>query len=220
MRIRYLGHSSFAITDSAGLTVVTDPFGDVGFLMPRVRADAVTVSHAHFDHCNVQAVEGSPVVFDKSGSCDWKGISIRAIETAHDDCGGKKRGKNLVFRLCMDGITVCHLGDLGEDCTESLVKSLLPVDVLLIPVGGTYTITAEKAKEYVDAIKPKIVIPMHYQTEGLNLAIGGVEAFTKQFAESPDRALFYVGSDIELNQKDIKESGKEIIVMERVKEWI
>lgn len=209
MQIRYLGHSCFALADRAGVCIVTDPFGFIGFRLPSVRADIVTVSHSHFDHNYVDGVQGNPVVFDRAGSFAARGIEITAIDCFHDDARGAKRGKNLIFCYKIDGMNVCHFGDLGEPCSADLVKRLPPVDVLLLPVGGNYTIDADEARRYVDALKPKIVIPMHFKQAGLNIDIEGVEKFL-------DGAPFETQEGVmTLTKEDFPEVGTKIIVMER-----
>ncbi len=220
MKIRYLGHSCFVFTESTGTSIVTDPYGKIGFRMPSVSADAVTVSHGHYDHCNVKAVGGDPVVINEEGKYEVGGVTIKAIKSYHDDKNGAKRGENLIFKFRMDGLEVCHLGDLGEECSSSLIETLLPVHVLLIPVGGTYTIDAEQAKEYVDRIMPSIVIPMHYKTKGLEMDLDKVDEFTDLFDddEHEEEEVEKVGSEIELSRDDLTEESTKIIVMERVKE--
>lgn len=213
MKIRYLGHSCFEFTESTGTTIVTDPYGDVGFTMPKTRADAVTVSHSHYDHNNVAAVDGSPVVFDREGQYEVGGVDITAIKSYHDDENGKNRGENLIFKFRMDGIEVCHLGDLGEECTSSLIEALLPIHVLLIPVGGNYTIDARQAKEYVDRIMPSYVIPMHYKTKGLDIDVEKPDDFIDLFDEEEVEEL--EGSEIELFRDDITEEQTKLILMER-----
>ena len=213
MKIRYLGHSCFLFADGAGTRIVTDPYGDVGFCMPRVQADGVTVSHAHFDHCNVSTVEGNPAVFNKADRFGLGGVQISATESFHDDAKGKKRGSNLIFHYQMDGLHLCHLGDLGEKCSSSLVNAIGSVDVLLIPVGGNYTIDAMQAKEYIDRIRPAVVIPMHYKTDGLDINIGGLDEFLRLFDR--DVAIEYRGSEISLLPENLKANTTKIIVMER-----
>ena len=215
MKIEYLGHSSFKLTESTGTSVVCDPYdGSVGFEMDKVRADAVTVSHGHFDHNNVKSVEGNPIVLDKECSYDLPGVDIDAIKSFHDRQRGKQRGENLIFKFRMDGIDVCHLGDLGEDCSSELIDLLLPVNVLLIPVGGTYTITAEMAKEYVDRIMPDIVIPMHYKSRDCKLDISKVDEFLDLFDEECVEEL--EGNELELMRSDF-EGGTKVIVFGRSK---
>ena len=215
MKIRYLGHSCFLLTESTGTRILTDPYGDVGFKMPRVEADVVSVSHGHYDHNNVKAVGGNPVVLDKEGQYEVGGVEIIAVKSYHDNANGAERGENLIFKFRLDGIEVCHLGDLGEECSSSLIEMLLPVHVLLIPVGGKYTIDSEQAKEYVDRIMPSIVIPMHYKSKGLSLDIDKPDAFLSQFEEEDVEEL--EESEIELTRDDIDEETTKIILMERYK---
>ncbi len=181
MKLQWLGHSCFVLTESTGTAIVADPYGHVGYDMPEVAAHAVTVSHNHHDHNNVGAVSGSPVVFDSPGIYDFRGVRITGIESAHDGENGAARGSNIIFKYRMDGLDICHLGDIGEDCTPALIESIMPVDVLMIPVGGNYTLDAAQAKEYVDMLMPDIVLPMHYKTKSLNIDIDRAEAFLRMF---------------------------------------
>ena len=215
MKIEYLGHSSFKLTESTGTSVVCDPYeGSIGFDMGKVSADAVTVSHGHYDHNNVKAVKGNPIILDKECSHELSGVEIDAIKSFHDKQRGKKRGENLIFKFRMDGIDICHLGDLGEDCSSELIDLLLPVNVLLIPVGGNYTISAEMAKEYVDRIMPDVVIPMHYKSRDCKLDIDKVDEFISLFDEECVEEL--EGNELELMRSDF-EGGTRVIVFGRSK---
>lgn len=217
MKIRYLGHSSFQLIESTGTTIVTDPYSSsLGSEMPAVTADAVTVSHHHYDHDAVERVGGKPLVIDKEGSYELDGVDINSIRSFHDPEGGRLRGENIIFKFSMDGIEVCHLGDIGEECSTELIEALLPVDVLLIPVGGTYTIDAEQAKEYVDRIMPDIVIPMHYREKGKKLDIDRVEEFTDLFDE--EEVDFEGGSEIDISREDLGGDTTRIIVMEKAED--
>ena len=215
MKIRYLGHSCFELIESTGTTIVTDPYGKVGFTMPKVRADAVTVSHAHFDHNNVQAVDGNPVVFDREGQYEIGGVHITAIKSFHDDVNGKERGENLIYKFRMDGVEICHMGDIGEECSSQLIEALLPVHVLLIPVGGNYTIDAQQAKEYVDRIMPSYVIPMHFKTKGLEIDIEKADEFIDLFEEEDVGDL--EATELELFRDDVTEEQTKVILLERQK---
>ena len=213
MKIKYLGHSSFKLTESTGTSVVTDPYApEVGFVMTEVSADAVTVSHHHFDHDNVKAVGGNPKIIDKEASYDLSGVEINAVKSFHDGARGKKRGENVIFKFRMDGLDICHLGDLGEACTAELIEQILPVDVLLIPVGGNYTIDAETAKEYVDRLMPEIVIPMHYRTKESKIDIEKVEEFLNLFDD--ETAEIADSDEIELSRSDLRGETR-IIVLRR-----
>ena len=164
MKIQYMGHSCFHIQFSNGTTIITDPYTRIGYEMPKgISADVVTVSHDHYDHNYVKAVSGNPIIVQSANDYIFNGIEIRAVETSHDDKGGVLRGKNTVYIIKADGFSICHMGDIGEPCTPALIKQIGAIDVLLIPVGGTYTIDALQAKEYITALKPKLVIPMHYR---------------------------------------------------------
>ena len=215
MKIEYLGHSSFKLTESTGTSVVCDPYdSSVGFKMNKVNADVVTISHGHYDHNNSKAVGGNPLILDKECSYDLHGVEIDAIKSFHDKQRGKKRGENLIFKFRMDGIDICHLGDLGEECSSELIDLLLPVNVLLIPVGGTYTMTAEMAKEYVDRIMPDIVIPMHYKSKDCKLDISKADEFLDLFDEECVEEV--EGNELELMRSDF-EGGTRVIVFGRSK---
>jgi len=214
MKIEYLGHSCFKLTESTGTSVVCDPYSsEIGCEMPKVEADAVTLSHHHYDHDAVQNVSGSPVVIDTESSYDLPGVEINSVKSFHDGCRGKKRGENVIFKFRMDGIDVCHLGDLGEACSSELIEAILPVNVLLIPVGGNYTIDAEMAKEYVDRIMPDIVIPMHYRTRDCKLDIDKADEFLKLFDE--ETVTETDGNVLELSRSDL--NGETGIVLLRKK---
>ena len=184
MKIEYLGHSCFRLTDEKGVVLLTDPYTRVGYELPRgLRADIVTVSHGHFDHNNVSAIENRAKIVNAAGKTVYEDVTIEGIATWHDDKQGALRGGNVVYKIGMDGLTVCHLGDLGEAFREDLAEKIGQVDVLLLPIGGTYTIDAVQAAEYVRKLQPKLVIPMHYRPQDGSLDIDGAEAFLNTFEE-------------------------------------
>ena len=182
MKIQYLGHACFLLTTSDGTRIVTDPYepgGGINYDRIGVSAEGVTVSHDHFDHACVKEVGGDPKVInyptrDKIGS-----VKIRGVETAHDTSGGAERGANIAFIVEADGITVVHLGDLGHSPSVEQAEEIGPVDVLMMPVGGTYTIDAATAAAVAEVLGAKITIPMHYRTAKLRLDIDPVSKFTK-----------------------------------------
>ena len=164
MKIEYLGHSCFRLTTKTGRTIVTDPYEGVGYDLPEIlRADILTVSHGHFDHNNVSAVKDPLVIAKEPKTYTFDGITVEGIECYHDPEQGNLRGKNVIYKITADGTTVCHLGDLGEPYNATLVEKIGQCDVLLLPIGGTYTVDAHGAKAYADAISPKTVIPMHFR---------------------------------------------------------
>lgn len=216
MKIQYLGHSCFKLTESTGTTVVTDPYGDIGIDLPDdLEADAVTVSHAHYDHNNVNAVKGNPNVFRKEGFYELGGVDVAGIKSYHDLENGAKRGENVIFKFRMDGMDICHLGDIGEECSAELIEMLLPVNILLIPVGGNYTIDAEQAKEYVDRIMPDVVIPMHYKSKHVDIDLDRAQGFLDLF---DDEDVDVCRKDVlEFSRDDLTEEKTKIILMERTK---
>lgn len=216
MKIKYLGHSSFLLTESTGTSVVCDPYDpSVGYDFPEVSADAVTVSHHHYDHDCVSLVSGSPVVLDEETGYSLPGVEINAVKSFHDNCRGKKRGENVIFKFRMDGLDICHLGDLGEACSPDLIETVLPVNVLLIPVGGNYTIDAKMAKEYVDRIMPEVVIPMHYRDRGCKLDLDKVDDFLDEF-DGDEVEIERAGDTVNLTREETKAEKTKIIVMERI----
>ena len=180
MKIKYLAHSAFLVTSDKGTSILTDPYETSGGLKHGAiteMADIVTVSHEHGDHNNVAAVGGKPKIVKATE--EVKGISFKAVATAHDDKGGNQRGENRVFCFSVDGINICHAGDLGHELTPDQVKAIGKVDVLMIPVGGFFTIDAKMATKVCEQLKPKIIIPMHFKTDKLNFPIADAEPFLK-----------------------------------------
>ena len=218
MKIKYLGHSCFVLTESTGTCVVTDPYDEkIGYEMPEVTADAVTVSHKHYDHDNVKKVLGNPVVLDFETNLELDGVEINSIKSFHDGARGKKRGENVIFKYRMDGIDVCHLGDLGEACSADLIEMILPVNVLFIPVGGKYTIDAQMAKEYVERSMPDVVIPMHYRTKSLKINdIDKVDEFLDLFDDEYTEIEVSENSEIEFFRDDFDDGETtKILVLKR-----
>ena len=216
MKIQYLGHSCFRLIESTGTTIITDPYKGVGYELPKgLKADAVTVSHGHYDHNNTGVIGGHPRIIDKEGFYELPGVGITGIKSYHDDRGGALRGENIIYKFGMDGLEICHLGDLGEECSSELLEMILPVNILLIPVGGTYTINAEQAKEYVDRIMPEIVIPMHYKTRSLTLDIDKADAILNLFDD--EETEISEKNTLEFSRDDLTEEKTKIILMERMK---
>ncbi|MEZ0537110.1 MBL fold metallo-hydrolase [Caldicellulosiruptoraceae bacterium PP1] len=181
MKITYLAHASFLIEFGNGTKVLTDPYdASVGYTVFDVEADIVTTSHKHYDHAYTNKVKGDFTLIDKEGHYDIKGIKIQGIKAYHDNVLGKQRGENIIFTF-ESRFKVAHLGDLGHTLSTDISDKLGQVDILLIPVGGVYTIDAKAAYQVVETIKPKIVIPMHYKTEKLKFDLGKLEDFTRYF---------------------------------------
>ena len=185
MDIFYLGHSSFRLKGK-NASIIIDPFDskEVGLKYSSNEADIVSVSHEHKDHNAVDVVKGEPKVISGPGEYEIKGISILGFSSFHDSKKGEERGKNTIYVFEIDGIKVCHLGDLGHKLSDSLIESLGDIDVLMIPVGGIYTIGPTEAVEIVRDIEPSFILPMHYYVDGIEKGTFGklepVENFLKE----------------------------------------
>ena len=177
MRIIWHGHACFSIEND--LTIVFDPHDgeSIGIKKPDVRGDIVLVSHHHFDHDVVDAVrKDDSVVVDSPEEIEVKGVKIKGIESFHDPARGSLRGKNTIY-VVEHELTFCHLGDLGHVPSPDTINRIGEVDILFVPVGGTYTIDSREAEKVVELINPKVTVPMHYKIPGLTLSINGVEEF-------------------------------------------
>jgi len=186
VKIKWLGHSCFLITSEKNVKIITDPYTSSEALKYREineSADIVLVSHEHFDHSNAAAVKGNPVIIKTTGVTEAKSIKFKGIPVFHDEAGGSKRGKNLIFVFELDGIHLCHLGDLGHKLSNKEITEIGKVDILFMPAGGFYTMECDVADEVVSQISPKVTIPMHFLTPQVNAAkfgaICGIENFLK-----------------------------------------
>ena len=186
MLIRHAGHAEFVIELESGYRIVTDPFdAGTGYPVRKEKADAVLVSHHHHDHDAVENVEGTPQVIDTAGKTTLaQGVSVTALEGFHDDAQGGKRGKTLLFLIEAEGLRLVHLGDLGCALDAEQVKALARPDILMIPVGGFFTIDGKQALETAKKLGARTVLPMHYKT-GYNQGwpISGPEDFLAGYGE-------------------------------------
>jgi L-ascorbate metabolism protein UlaG (beta-lactamase superfamily) len=180
MEISWLGHSCFKLKGRQA-TVITDPFSpDLGYSLGKPTATIVTVSHRHPGHCYTEGIGGNPRSVTGPGEYEISNVLIIGIATFHDENRGSIRGKNTIYLIEMDEISVCHLGDLGHVLTDEQVEELGNVDVLMVPVGGVSTINASMAAEVVRQLEPKVVLPMHYKTPVINRELEPVDRFLKE----------------------------------------
>lgn len=217
MNIQYYGHSCFKIgTKPAGrgqkeISIFLDPFDkSLGLRPPQSQADLALISHDHYDHNNTKSLRGEPRVIDIPGEYSISGVNIVGIPSFHDEKEGKERGNNTIFVLESEGIRVCHLGDLGEDLDQEQLEKINGVDVLMIPIGGKYTIDFKKAQEIIKKIEPAIVIPMHYKIKGSKLTdIADEKDFCNELGNCPREKV----NKINLKSKDLSEKKMEIVLM-------
>jgi L-ascorbate metabolism protein UlaG (beta-lactamase superfamily) len=185
MKIKWYGHAAFLITSDEGTKIITDPYepgafgGQLSYGEIKDQADIVLTSHDHADHNYTQDLPGTPQVVKGSGSKTLKGVSMKGISTYHDPSKGSERGANTIFTITINNIQVCHLGDLGHLLSAKELAEVGPVDILLIPVGGFFTIDPKEATSVAEQIKPRILIPMHFKTGKCGFSIAPVEDFLK-----------------------------------------
>ena len=212
MVIKWLGHSCFLITAKKGVRIVTDPYavgGGINYSPIREIADVVLVSHGHADHNNVSAVQGKPEVVKGSGVRTARGIQFRGVATYHDGSKGKLRGANIVFCFTVDDIKLCHLGDLGHVLSQVQMDEVGSVDVLFIPVGGSFTIDATEAGQVCDQLNPKVIIPMHFKTPKCAYPVASVA----DFLEGKKKVRKLGSSEAEFELENLP-GGGEIAVLE------
>lgn len=184
MKIIFLGHASFLLTSDKGVKIITDPYkpgcfgGGIKYSPITEDADIVTISHEHDDH-NETNIHGNPTFVRGAGKKQVKGITITGVDVYHDECSGKERGSNTIFNMVIDDLNVVHLGDLGHNLSSAEVDKIGNVDILLIPVGGYFTIDSRTAEKVINMLKPKVVVPMHFKTDKCGFPIASVDDFTK-----------------------------------------
>jgi L-ascorbate metabolism protein UlaG (beta-lactamase superfamily) len=214
MKIKWLGHACFLLTASDGTKIITDPYDNsIGYPPLEAEADAVAMSHDHFDHNYLAAVKNASEVFSKPGEYYFRSINIRGLASYHDEVMGKKRGNNVIFLFRIDGLTICHCGDLGHIPEKDVLEEMGKADILLIPVGGTFTVDAATAAGLVKKLKPVLTIPMHYKNNYLNFSIDGVDKFLKAMDAAGKKSVMTGKQEIEVTKQNIKEYP-EICVLE------
>jgi L-ascorbate metabolism protein UlaG (beta-lactamase superfamily) len=181
VKIWWRGHASFLI-ETEGKRIITDPFNaELGYPLTPVEADLVTVSHEHWDHNATETIGGNPQIIRGTGSVQVGGIEFQGVAAHHDHSRGRERGPVTIFRISAEGLNLVHLGDLGHILSAEQVREIGAVDILLLPVGGKFTIDAQEAVQIVSLLQPKIIIPMHYATPHLSFSLAPLEKFTSHY---------------------------------------
>ncbi len=213
MQIKYLGHSSF-LFKSKEAKVIVDPFDPkaVGMKYPKQEADIVTLSHQHPDHNYRAGTSAEALVVDWPGEYEKLNVRIFGFPTYHDGQKGKERGENTIFKFEIEGISILHCGDLGHVLSDELVDEIGDVDVLLIPVGGYYTIDAAEAVQNIHKIEPSIVVPMHYNHKDLDQKtykdVAGLDEFIKKYGSAPSETV----DILNLKKEDLPEETKLVVL--------
>lgn len=216
MQITWLGQSCFKIQAEKS-NVIIDPYDNkIGLKVPRLSGDIVLTTHDHHDHNNVSIVHGSegnkPFIISGPGEYEVKDIFVYGIPSFHDDKEGADRGQNTIYRIEAEGMSLVHLGDLGHTLSNGTLEQLKSVDILMIPVGGKYTIDAKTASHVISQIEPRIVIPMHYKIKGLKLDIDSIDKFCKEIGVCSTDKL----SKLKIAKKDLPIDEMKVFVLEKV----
>ncbi|MBP6942790.1 MAG: MBL fold metallo-hydrolase [Candidatus Buchananbacteria bacterium] len=213
MQIQWYGQSFFRITaktEAGEISIIMDPAGDdLGLKIPRINGDIVTISHDHGDHNNLDAVRGEPFVITTPGEFETKGVFVYGIPSYHDNKKGSEYGLNTIYIVNVEDLNVVHLGDLGHTLSNEQLERLSNVDILLIPVGGTYTIDPTIATEVMSQIEPRIVIPMHYDLPGHKDSMASVDAFVKASGLVPERL-----EKFKISKKDLPTDDTKLIILQ------
>lgn len=212
MYISWFGQSCFKIQGKE-VTIVTDPYdAGIGFKLPRMMADILTVSHDHYDHNNVAAISGSPFIINSPGEYEVKKVFIYGISSWHDNKQGAERGPNTIYLIEFEELKIVHLGDLGGPLTDDQLEKLEGVDILMIPVGGVFTIDAKQAAEVISQVEPRIVIPMHYRISGLKVKLDNLDKFAKEMGikEGEPEEKFRI------NKKDLPQEETKVVILKKL----
>lgn len=188
MTITWFGHSCFRI-EAKGASILIDPFSkEIGLRPPKIKDDIVLVTHHHYDHDNTAEANPEAFIIDGPGEYEKQGVYIRGIKSFHDKAEGKERGLNTIYIIKAEDMLICHLGDLGQEkLDESQVEAIGDVDVLMIPIGGNYTIDYKEATGVIGQIEPKIIVPMHFKLKDLKVDVAGPEKFLKEIGLTPEK---------------------------------
>jgi L-ascorbate metabolism protein UlaG (beta-lactamase superfamily) len=215
MQIIWHGQSLFEITTipqkNSQIKIVIDPFSEeIGLRVPRLEADISLISHGHSDHNNLKAVSGNPFLIQGPGEYEIKEVFVQGIPAWHDNSQGKERGQTTIYTLETEDLRVCHLGDLGQrELTSEQLEKIGEVDVLMIPVGGVYTIDGKEAIKIMSQIEPKITIPMHYSLPKLKAKIDGLDKFLKALGVKTIEPL----QKLTIKKKDVSAEEAKIVVL-------
>lgn len=211
MTITWFGHSCFRIEAKEG-SVLIDPFSkEIGLRPPKIKEDILLLTHKHYDHAGLTNVGEETFMISGPGEYERKGFHIRGIQSYHDKVQGTERGLNTIYTITAEDVTICHLGDFGEEkLSDKQLDDIGEVDILIIPVGGTSTINAKEAVAVVSQIEPKIIVPMHYKTADVTVPdLEGVDKFIKEISLTPEKV-----DKLRIAKKTLPTEETKLIVFE------
>ena len=200
MRIRWHGHACFEVADN--VTIVVDPHDgrSLGIRPPSASADIVLMTHDHSDHNAFKVIRGTHKdVFSFAGEFIFEGLRFTGLQTDHDEFGGTKRGKNVMYLMNVDGISICHCGDLGNIPDDDVMDKIKGTDILMVPVGEVYTMNVTDVIRFIDMVEPRVIVPMHYRVGGLSLPVNSVD----NFIDRTDWDVEHVGNEIDLSYDEL-----------------
>ena len=211
MHITWHGQSCFKIQGKEA-TIITDPYNkEIGLKVPRFRGDIVTVSHDHLSHNNIESVKEDPQIVDGPGEYNIKGVNIIGVETFHDNKEGADLGPNTVYVIEMEKIKICHLGDLGNKLSDVQTDQVDGVDILLVPVGETNLLSMKELVVTINAIEPKIIIPMHYKIPGLKTKLSPVDNFLDEMSLKGKKAE----PKLNIKYKNLPKTETETVILQK-----
>jgi len=217
MNINWYGQSCFQISSVRGkdnhVSIVIDPFSEstTGLKLPKLQADILLVTHDHSDHSNIKAVSGTPFIIKGPGEYDIKKVFVHGISGYHDNVQGSQRGSITIYTIETEGIRLCHLSDLGQkELTSSQLDEIGDIDILMIPIGGIYTIDTAEAVKIMAQIEPRIIIPMHYKIPKLKIKLDDIDKFLKSLGIKKPESL----PKLSIRKKDISTEEAKIIILQ------
>jgi L-ascorbate metabolism protein UlaG (beta-lactamase superfamily) len=214
MKIAWYGQSCFRliikVSGGEKITLFIDPFDkETGLTPPRGNADIIICSHNHRDHSNTKSLSGAPFIIDGPGEYDVKKVYIKGIYSFHDDKKGEERGINTISVIEAEDLKICHLGDLGQkELSDIQLEKIGEVDILMVPVGGNFTIDGSEAVKIINQIEPKVIIPMHYKIPGISLKLDVLEKFLKEISVEEETM-----EELTIQKKDLTEEEMKVVVM-------
>lgn len=206
MKINFHGNTCFNIND-ANFNVITDPHSKASGL----KGDIITVSSSDPDVNNTKAVDGNPKVYNWPGEYETSGVHFQGIASFHNPKESEEQKENTVFRIALNGVHLCHLGALGTKLTPEQIEDIGDVDILFIPVGGKGTIDTKKAKEVIEQIEPRIIIPMSYCDDDGNCDLGALQPFLSEMGAKDIEPL----DEFTLKRTELPDDASKIVVLNK-----